>query len=224
MKETSCTPEKKIKLPSMKKIAETMGYPDYEDWKGRCYQISSWIVDHDFVQGRAVYGHYLGDVAPNSYFSERYESSVPFIRHGWILTPNNKIVDPTLWVFENVKPYLYYGDGVFTTQKYGKICVYDEGGNLFRQRNMKPVPPDDIRQKRVLCSPMDLKVRVFISGLLGEKPPYPIDLAFGRVFWLANCPVPMLQPYAKEIYTWLEGMGHKVLVPMDNWNLVMKGK
>ncbi len=223
MKGTACTSAKKFKLPSMKKIAETMGYPDYEDWKGRCFQISKWLVDHDFVPGEPVYGHYLGDVAKDSYFYDRYVTGVPFIRHGWILMPNKSIVDPTLWVFQDVKPYLYHGDGIFETERRGKICVYDEGGNVWKRMCMRPAPPFERKGKMIdiKVSPMALDL---INELLGEKVYDRFEMCFPQLFWLANLPIDAFGSYAKEIFGWIEREGHKVLIPMDNWRQVMGGK
>jgi hypothetical protein len=223
MKGTTCTSVKRSKLPSIKKIAETIGYPDTEDWKGRCFQIPKWLVDHDFIPGVAVYGHYLGDVAPFSYFSERYDSGVLFIRHGWISTPDKKIIDPTLWIFQDVDPYLYYGEGIFETRRRGKICVYDEGGNVWKQAIMRPCPPFERKGKMIdiVVSPQALDL---INELLGETKYDRFEICFPQLIWLANLPLNAFGSHAKEIFRWIEKAGHKVYIPIDNWRQVMGDK
>lgn len=34
-----------------------------EKWEGRCYEIAMKIVDEKIVDGRAVYGHYRGQIS-----------------------------------------------------------------------------------------------------------------------------------------------------------------
>lgn len=71
-----------------------------EKWVARCFEIASAIVDADLVEGKAVFGKYYGKVHENSFFAD---SSFP--NHGWILTKQNYIIDPTRWVF-NSTPYI----------------------------------------------------------------------------------------------------------------------
>lgn len=73
-------------------------------WPGNCYTIASMLVDHKVIKGTAVYGHWLGSVARGSMFFGK-----PIIQHGWILQEDGTVVDPTRFVFENAKPYIWTG-------------------------------------------------------------------------------------------------------------------
>ena len=79
-----------------------------EDWKGKCMQIASAMVEKGLVEGVVVYGHWIGPFASGTIFSDR--AKMGFTHHGWVSTPGNKVIDPTRWVFENVEPYIFQGD------------------------------------------------------------------------------------------------------------------
>lgn len=84
-------------------VADAIQVPLHE-WPGNCYAIACAVLKSGMVRGRATYGHYYGYISP---------LSIPFggrkwSRHGWI-TRRKTIVDPTRWVFEAVKPYIYVG-------------------------------------------------------------------------------------------------------------------
>jgi len=88
-------------------VAKAIGIP-VKEWKGNCYAISCAIVKNKIVKGNAVYGHWTGPVNRNSMFYQT--SQVGFVRHGWILMPDNEtVVDPTRWVFEDADPYIFMG-------------------------------------------------------------------------------------------------------------------
>ena len=86
-------------------------------WHKRCHEIAHRIVDAGLVEGSVCYGHYLGPIDPDGRWSNR--EGLAFQRHGWILLPDGRILDPTRFSFENKDPYLYIGENA---------DEYDEGG------------------------------------------------------------------------------------------------
>lgn len=136
-----------------------------EKWVARCYEIAGRIVAAGLVQGVAVYGHWKGPVDRHSHFGSR--RNLPFIRHGWIQLDDGRVLDPTRWVFENARPYLYLGspdderpcmhcshpksrhdpEGFFAhcedcscPDYEAERWPYDEGGNTLLEAMKKPPP------------------------------------------------------------------------------------
>lgn len=98
------------------------------EWPGNCYAIACQMVEAGLVTGRAVYGHYLGRIRPGTLFYGK-----PIVHHGWVVTADEQIIDPTRWVFEGVAPYIHYA----TTANSHE---YDEGGNVFLLTQRRPAP------------------------------------------------------------------------------------
>lgn len=81
-----------------------------EKWRGQCYGVALALIESKLVSGRAVYGHYYGPISPTSKpFGSRAGTSFP-AHHGWIVTEDGHIIDPTRWVFEDRAPYIYHLD------------------------------------------------------------------------------------------------------------------
>lgn len=171
-----------------------------QDWPGNCYAVACQILKAGLAQGRAVYGHYLGPVAPGTLFSGR-----SLIQHGWIETPDGHIIDPTRWVFENVTPYLY-SISVKLTQEY------DEGGNRFRAANQKPAPAFNDNETLYYIS--EPSAPIFNRLLL--QPANQIVCSQSQIFWLANLSLLTLQDDAKAVYEELDRLHLLALVPLDN--------
>jgi hypothetical protein len=186
-----------MKIPSLKKVEAVLG--PAHTWAGRCYAIAKQMVEKGLVKGKARYGHWLGPVVKGTIFSYR-----PIIQHGWIVV-GDKIVDPTRWVFEGVKPYIYYG----------KNDYYDVGGNTLREKMMgAPLP-----QSGKKCNlPLPSKSKEYFLSLLGAKEFWTSDL-----FWLGNLSLNILGIHAKALYTALKKIGRPAVVPIDNYRLIMEG-
>lgn len=193
-------------LPTLAECEKALG-EKAETWVARCYEISYRIVAAGLVDGEAVYGHWLGDVAPRSHFADRGHR-LAFIPHGWILLKDGRVLDPTRWVFEDVAPYLYIGeepdhwsvtpcanckllkeehrdDGpedqceMFEVEKW----PYDEGGNQWRDavNHGRPAPvPEGPRAKTGIHGWTD----TWVASLLGEKSA--AELTVNQLFYLAN--------------------------------------
>lgn len=233
-------------LPTLEQCEKAIG-EKAEAWVARCYEISCAIVAAGLVDGEAVYGHWLGDVAPGSHFADR--GRMAFIQHGWILLKDGRVLDPTRWVFENVAPYLYVGeepdhwsvtpcanckllkeehrdDGpedqceMFEVEKW----PYDEGGNQWREamNHGRPAPvPEGPRRKTKL----DGWTASWVAAVLGiENGPKP-ELAVNQLFYLANLSYNALKQAVgpegvKAIYDEICDIDETSIsfIPMDNSN------
>lgn len=176
------------------------------DWNGRCHQVAKALVHVRAFEGRVVYGHYRGPLhSASSWAKYRY---VGFIRHSWIITPDDQIIDPVRWGFECKKPYIYTC-GIDNEE-------YDEGGNIWRSQHQRPLP-ESTGEVCDICEALtevgdDEAVHV-VQALLLHSDPTTID----QLFWLANLPYDQFGGYAKPIYQALGKLGHVSFVPIDNW-------
>lgn len=237
-----------MKIPTLKECEKAIGEPA-STWVGRCYEIACKIVDAGLVSrkhgldGVAVYGHWLGPISPRSHFADRVR--VGFVQHGWIYVEGHGIViDPTRWVFEAKRPYLYVehepADG-YVRCKYCHMlecehdslgandeCAlyepdlwpYDEGGNQWRAAFKKPPPKPTKRAERV---PFNVKgdVAVYVGALLDEKDV--TQLTAEQIFYLANLAYSELAGRlgghaVREIYEAICQAGEYFIefIPLDN--------
>ena len=199
-----------MKLLTIQKVEKALGIK-VERWKGKCHLISTQLVEKGLIKGRAVYGHWLGPISRISFFKNR--RGLPFIHHGWVETEDRKIVDPTRWVFEAVKPYIYFG----------KNDYYDEGGDKFRKAMERPCPAYNKKSKHIPFCIEDEGGEIeeatdYILELLGTTAD---KVTLDHAFWLGNLSIITLGKYAPNVYQWLDCIGLKAIVPIDNWNLVM---
>ena len=195
-------------IPTLKKCEKLLGEPAAK-WSGKCYAIAARLVELGAVTGHAVYGHFTGEVHPESCFAERAHHG--FIQHGWVILPDGRILDPTRWVFEAKKPYLYVGEDT----------EYDEGGSRLRGLVHGPPPEYDEDEKQfsfprsILRQPAWAHVECVLrlDYTLGQ----PLGrLSLGQVRWLANANVEILQPHAAAVYAALRKLKLQALIPIDN--------
>lgn len=196
------------RMPTLAACERALG-EKAEAWKGRCFEIASRLVREGLVTGHAVYGHWRGDVAKGSMF---YGSTCGFVQHGWVVLADGRIFDPTRWAFENVLPYLHVGPG--------SAAECDEGGNIFRRTMQGPPPPYDEHETQYNLTPTLLGSaawrhveRLLRMDVVEQKPGI---LDADQLFWLANADYDSLRPYATEIYTAIERLGQRALIPFDN--------
>lgn len=199
--------------PSIRQLEEVLG--PAAEWVGRCYAIASACIQHGFVKGVAVYGHWLGPVHPLSPFKDRADA--PFVRHGWVVTTRDLIFDPTRWAFTAQKPFIYRGPNG---------GEYDEGGNQVRKARLVPPPrfDPDASVFKISDTLLSSKPWAHLEKLLGDDYAFdlgdaysPGDVTLEQLLWVANLPYEDLQPYAREIYQMLDGLGHRALIPVDNY-------
>lgn len=198
------------RVPTVAEAAEAIGIP-VKRWEGNCFGIASALVDNNLVDGVAVYGHYWGPVVEGSMFFGH-----GLIHHGWVQLADGTIIDPTRWAFEMVEPYIYVG-------KPGDEGHdnYDEGGNRWRMKMMRPPPPFDPNAKIIpLHDHLDEYGRMYVTLLIGAEPPWSAPQAF----WLANLPVHCFENWAREVYQAFGKEDAEAFVPIDNWRMVMEGR
>lgn len=171
-------------------------------WVGNCHGIASIIVDKNLIAGKVERGYWKGSVHKSSIFYGR-----PLIPHSWIRMPNGKIADPTRWCFEGSLPYIFIGDDK----------CYDAGGNDMRMANLTPCPPFKESDKKTNIK-FPKSCEAFVMILLGN-PPY---MTMNQAFWLGNLPLNILTPHATAIFTAFDAGGEGAIIPMDNYNIIMK--
>lgn len=234
-----------MKLPTLKRCEKAIGEPA-KDWAGRCYEISYKLVKAGIMPkgAEAVYGHWRGDVHRNSMFANR---PLPFVQHGWIyVADEGLVIDPTRWVFEARKPYLYSGyehdadttpcrhcgmlpcehDGLGANDECAlyeaELWPYDEGGNDWRAATAirKPVPKPKAKDERVKLK-LSVDVALYVGALLGQGDG--TKLTAEQIFWLANLSYQQIAgaigPRAvKEIYEAICDAGSYYIefIPLDN--------
>lgn len=209
------------------------------DWAGRCFEIASRMVDAGLVDGEAVYGHWTGPVHKNSRFSG--QEGAGFVQHGWVLLADGyTVVDPTRWVFEAAKPYIFVGeppddldmvcmcghvieehdDGFLRECLCCDDCAgfdperekwpYDEGGNQFRDMMRRPCPEWNDAQKQF---EVDFgKARGLVILLTQHAGPWTAE----QLHWLATLPYNELRGYAHEIYGGIIAVDLAGFIPFDN--------
>lgn len=180
-----------------------------EDWEGNCYAIACAVVAAGLVEGHAVYGSWHGRVNPEGYWSEQADRL--WQRHGWVLLPDDRILDPTRWSFEAVEPYLWIGENDGN---------YDEGNDalhtaIFDSRPCPEYDDDGEQYDWQLSTFAAMHLQVLSKGVLRHEDGL-FQLCFNQVFWIANIPYGMLGPFAQEIYQKIIDMGRPALIPMDN--------
>jgi len=184
------------------------------NWRGNCYAIACAIVKAKLVKGRPAYGHYTGPVSKKGYFGNR--AGLPFNRHGWILLDDGRIMDPTRWVFENVKPYLY----IVRQDNNNDDNEYDEGGQtLAEQLHPKELPPYDCDSKITLKVDLSRAAELHIKKLGGQSLGTRVTVE--QAHWIATTSVRELGIHAKEIYKWLIKKKQRALIPIDSQTMVL---
>lgn len=181
---------------------QAIGLPP-EQWKGRCFEVASAIVVAGLAPegARPVYGHYLGEIAPGSFFARM---DVGFVQHGWILTMDGRVIDPTRWVFEDVAPYVW--EGVPGDE-------YDRGGNRLRM-NMIGESPDYDPDTVVAGFSVPIESAEFVfDELLGNDL---WEVSFDQLRWLAHLSPEALGEHARPVFEAIVKAGGSAFIPLDN--------
>jgi len=174
-------------------------------WEGNCYAVACAVAP--LVGGRPAYGHWLGDVSPDGRWASA--GGRLFIRHGWVVLHDGRILDPTRWSFEAAKPYIWLGENDGS---------YDEGGQGTRRSFRLPAPPDEVEKFRVLKASSGCVG--LLCGLLGRAQVRP-EFTPQQLGWLASGPLDDLGEHAHEFFEALGKMKLKGLVPIDHWRMIM---
>jgi hypothetical protein len=199
-------------MPKLRDIATAIGVA-VADWPGRCYEIARRAVEAGLFPGAHVgYGHYHGPIAPTSMFATRVSS-----HHGWIVLADGRIADPTRWVFEAVRPYLYVGTA---------YEQYDLAGNKLNRMLLGDEPPpgpEEVlgRAKQPCVTPLALKEAAAIQYLIDVVGTTPDAITEAQIYWVAHRMPEELGIAAKPLYLAMQEADLKGWIPLDNWNAVM---
>lgn len=179
-------------------------------WRGNCYGIAQRLADDFYEKGEAVFGHYYGPIDEDGYFGERSGLN----QHGWIEFEDEKIIDPTRWVFTNKAPFLYI------THKPDD--EYDRAGQKLRESLTTPPPEDG--EGDVFEVDFGDEVEPFIYSLL-DVDHQRNEYYFNELGWIANLPVKTLGEHAESIYKTL--INHETdylgaLIPIDHKTMVLE--
>lgn len=229
----------------IQKVEKAIGIPALE-WKGRCFEIASAMVQRKVVEGTAVYGHWVGSIAQSSFFSDK--RALGFCNHGWVVLHDElTVVDPTRWVFEDKRPYIFIGteaktercddfesdedgccihcghtdfeheEGFFRPCKFCK-WPYDEGGNQLRELMKDSPPAKGIEIPRYdVFKHLTKEQGAHVRRLFGGRVLEPgARLTQRQAMWLANLPYDDFEEHAHAIYTALRRAKAIGLAPIDN--------
>ncbi len=193
-----------MNFPSIQEIEQIIGV-NSKDWIANCYGISDSFLKHNIVQGQLCYGKYYGYVSDQSYFHEH-----SFPNHGWI-EHDNKIIDPTKWVFEAIKPYIYVG----------KIDrkIYDLGSNKLRKALRRPAPDFNPNIKSVQIQEHHIN---FIFSFFLQDKKYRDTVSLDQISWIASLSLDELSQFARPLFQWLQKNRLNAFAPIDNFNFVNK--
>jgi len=191
-------------------VERIIGIPSAE-WDGRCYEIALKCLEAGVVVGKARYGQFLGKISEDcGTFAGR-----PFSQHGWVELPNGMIWDPTRWAFEATKPYIFIGPN---------NGEYDIGGNTLKRlayRNGMRAPKYDQSKKQIDLTLDDADWDVVNATLSGNLDACRrLDVI--QLHWVATADPKDLGESAKRIFAAIKAAGERVLIPIDNWQLVME--
>lgn len=229
-----------IKL-DIHKVADDIDFP-IKDWPGKCYQVACALVDGGIVDGDAIYGHWVGPIHPKApVFGGQNR---PFTHHGWILMEDGTVVDPTRWVFENAKPYIFIGkppedDGIEVC-RHCEHLEEEHEGRFFCPCTVSYCDCPDFELKKTERWPYDEGGDQFRAAM--AKPPPKFDSSKKKVklklppsaaafcgsllkdkgwtseqlFWLANLPYDQFGPFVFDVYQAIEACGEGQYIPIDN--------
>jgi hypothetical protein len=208
-----------IQVPTITATARVIGLKP-ADWRGRCHEVACLMLKTKLVPGVERYGHYYGPVRPGFYTAGR-----PFYRHGWIEAAPDVVVDPTRWVFEARRAYIYIGPG----------ADYDACGSRLAASRVGAYPShwmlgDDSTRFNGEAFEAHEAREIIDLGLAEDDARYVAELtnghgegfSFGQLMWLANLPLDWYGPHARAVYEAFKRVGRKALIPIDNWRTVME--
>lgn len=175
-------------------------------WEGRCSSLAAAALKTG-VEGDLIRGTWTGPIASGTVFSDR-----PITQHTWILLKNGQICDPTRWVFEGAKPYVYVGPSDH----------YDEGGNKLRMAMLqqRPIPLwDPTKPQIALTFPKKIRLEVWMAIARTLKSPdaQPMhSYTRDQIGFLANLSPETYGPYAAAFYDALKKAKMLTYMPLDN--------
>jgi len=185
-------------------IADKIGMP-LDQWAGNCYAVACQILKAGIVKGDVRYGHFLGDIHPDS---EEFGGR-GFTHHGWI-ERKSTIYDPTRWAFGLDEPYIWIGPKTDPD--------YDFGSNAVRKAFMSPAPAFVADQKNW---EVPERLLPFVHLML-EGEMHGSIISVQQIGWLSSLPLDMLGNMAEPVYTWVvDIVKFPGFIPLDNRQLIL---
>ena len=178
-------------------------------WPGNCDGIAWAIVQEGLVPGGVVTRGFWWGVMGGPFVGR------PFTGHSWITRPDGSIVDPTRYVFEEERPYIYQGP---------EDTNYDPGGN--RLREGVPCPPHEADETEVTLDFDDVEEANMVRDLLpsdwlADEESTFVDCNGKQAHWLANRPPRLLGLAARPLFRALIKAGYRAHIPIDNQRVVL---
>jgi hypothetical protein len=178
-----------------------------KDLSWNCFAVAKvleTLLKKEGKKARAVYGFWYGECLS--------KPKQPMHRHGWTVV-GNEILDPTRFVFEGKKPYLFQGRTVNHPE-------YDEGMRLAKLANRFPFPiPGRGTSYNIQWSKQTFR---FLSQLILENSDDknkesvdPCNLNSQQLNWISNTDYLALGKYISEIYSKLIENELDVFIPLD---------
>lgn len=198
-------PPKDFRIPGLRECEDAIGLKAM-NWHGRCAEVAHGVNRALKLGWREQYGFYHGPVAPGGFF----DAARPFHRHGWLLMPDGRVFDPTRWVFESAKPYIYCGP---------EGDEYDNGMERFKEMHRSDPPEAKGGAKILNCALADPDAALKVTEYFENYP----DLTFDQIHWLGNVGPRELGRHAAAIYAKIIELGHQACIPLDYRVAVLRG-
>lgn len=191
--------EKKIP-DNFRELVEEMGV-HVVDWIGNCEGAVRLFMRHFPIKG---------SISARGAWTQGTEAFGdclrPFTQHSWIQLEDERVLDPTRWVFEGVAPYIYVGESDY--YDYGtnalNAIIHDIPDTPYNKPGTKELDPTDA----------DL-LRTYGVRCFGDK------VHHDDLWWLSRMP-PTGQH--KALYEFFEDQGMQAMIPIDNFRLLMDRK
>jgi hypothetical protein len=183
-------------ITDITKIAKRINWP-VKGWPTNCYAVAVAIHQAKLVPAKSAcrYGVWWGPMRSKTHFRNQ-----TFAHHGWIELPDKRIYDPTRFVFENAKPYIWIGEN---TDGY-----YDIAGQRLNQQFYEEFPAR--KEPGILITEAQRRdLAIFMPSVMEENPD------FGQMMWMAHYPTDKMGDKAKRIIQIFEELKLSALVPLD---------
>jgi hypothetical protein len=220
IRKSNATPKKvdatlaRLEKMTAQELSTLMNWP-LDTWPGNCFGVASRLIDAlEWEGATAVYGHYLGPISKScTLFYGK-----PLVHHGWVLTSQGCIIDPTRWVFEDVAPYIAKYKP--WTAEDAELLQYDEGGEQWARQRLGPPPAFNVKERSYALTGegVPASLQPFVAGSLARAGQFAMtvrEVSLEQVRWLANQPYSDLGDAAGMLYSWIASIGLKGLVPVD---------
>lgn len=207
-------------MPTVRTVEDAIGLKATH-WAHRCHEIACKMLRARLVFGEERYGHYYGPVSPQHPSHRR-----PFQRHGWIEAPDGSVIDPTRWVFEGVRPYIYHGpagdeyDAGGQQLSAGKVLPYPAGPHDPATDSVNLTDAQRLARAQIVQLEVKGAAQEHLARLTGGQK---TDFSTDQVFWLANLPLSSLGEHAQALYEAIVDAAphYQGFIPIDNWRLAM---